>query len=238
MARRLVFSDNSQAVNRGFAIAVFARAPVAGRAKTRLIPLLGARGAAELQGALLEDTLNKLHGFRGRPYLFLAGSAVPDQTIPRQFVSRQQQGRGLGERLDHAFHYLLKKHSGAVVIGTDSPLLGRQQLRLALNELKTTEAVLGPCPDGGFYLIGLRRLSPGLFDGVRWGSRFAFADMRRRLLQAGFSCSVLEGCADVDRPEDFRELAKTLERHPALRRRSPAVWRFCQTWLRGCRPAR
>ncbi len=210
---------------------VFARAPVPGRAKTRLIPVLGRRGAAGLQEALLEDALHKIRDFPASRTLYLSGSKIPPQVIFATLELRRQRGRNLGERLENAFLELLEKHSGAVVVGTDSPLLSRPRLRLALNELKASDAVLGPCPDGGFYLIGLRRFSPGLLKGVRWGSRFAFADTRRRLLAAGLICSKLEPCGDIDRPRDFARIGALLCQHAQLRRLAPSLWNFCRAWF-------
>jgi hypothetical protein len=144
----------------------------------------------------------------------------------------RQRGRDLGERLEHAFRLLLGRHSAAVVIGADSPTLAPLVLKAALRELRVCAAVLGPCPDGGFYLIALRRAEakqiPGLFRGVRWGSAFAFRDMLGNLLQRALACSILESYADVDRPEDFRRLARELVRSRAARRGAPAVWAFAK----------
>lgn len=138
----------------------------------------------------------------------------------------RQRGGDLGERLARAFRRLLSRHPRAIVIGTDSPLLPPRKLREALSELRACDAVLGPCPDGGFYLIGLRCLPPGLFRDVRWGSRFALRDMLRNMLRSGLACSVLEPVPDVDRPQDFRALAAQMGKRRDLRRLSPALWGF------------
>ena len=218
---------------RSCAMAIFARAPSPGRAKTRLIPLLGSRGAAEFQAALISDCIRKVNVLGGRAsrYVFFAGTRSP---APAALISRltlvRQRGADLGERLAHAFRKLLRRHAVAVVIGTDSPTLAPRTLRTARRELRVCGAVLGPSPDGGFYLLGLRRVGArdirGLFRGVRWGSAFAFRDTLRNLLRHGLACSILEPCADVDRPEDFRRLGRALAGRRALRRGAPAVWRF------------
>jgi hypothetical protein len=230
------------------AVAVFARAPVAGHAKTRLIPLLGAQAAAGFQAALISDTLRKVARLKGcvQPYLFLAGNSI---TIGRshaegilrmrscapphlgEFRVIRQKGKGLGERLTNAFRRLLRLHPSCVIIGTDSPLFPGRILRQALRELHACESVLGPCPDGGYYLIALRRpadpgMLRGIFRRVRWGTAFAFGDTLRNLLRLGLSCSVLEDCADVDLPRDFQRLKKNLARNRTARRLAPATWRF------------
>lgn len=226
-------------------MAIFARAASPGKAKTRLIPLLGSRGAAEFQAALIADSIRKVNALTGRAsrYLFFAGRCF------RAAASRlsgyalvRQRGQDLGERLGLAFLTLLRRHSAALVIGTDSPTLAPRALRAALRELRACPAVLGPSPDGGFYLIGLRRAEAkgiaGLLRGVRWGTAFAFRDTLRNLLRRGLACSVLEPCADVDRPEDFRRLARELARSRAARRAAPAVWAFVRTGRAGRRGQR
>jgi hypothetical protein len=229
-------------------MAVFARVPIAGHAKTRLIPLLGSQGAAGLQAALISDTLRKVAGLKGcvQPYLLLTGNSITlgrshaeaifrEQSCALPHISEfsvmRQQGRGLGERLDNAFRRLLRLHPSCLVIGTDSPLLPARILRQALGELHACESVLGPCPDGGYYLIALRRparpgMLRGIFSRVRWSTAFAFSDTLRNLLRLGLSCSVLEECADVDLPRDLDRLEKDLSRNRTARRLAPATWNF------------
>lgn len=210
------------------AVAIFARAPSPGRAKTRLIPLLGARGAADFQAALLADTVRRVSTLTGQTsrYIFISGHAFPINSALANYTLKQQRGRDLGARLGRAFRQLLPFHRAAVVMGTDSPLLSSRILRQAVRELGFCDAVLGPCPDGGYYLIGLRRMSPGLFRGIRWGSPHAFRGTLENLMRRGFSCSILEPVADIDRPEDFRRLAKELASSAGARRSAPAVWSF------------
>jgi rSAM/selenodomain-associated transferase 1 len=216
------------------AVAVFARAPVPGQAKTRLVPLLGAEGAAQFQAALAHDVIRKVAWLRGVwRYLFFAGCTPLEWTDCHGGTARltgyalvPQRGADLGKRLEGAYRRLLGHHPGAVVIGTDSPALSAARLRQALCELRWCDAVLGPCPDGGYYLLGLRRLEKGLFRRIRWGTSFAFRDTLHNLVAGGLSCSVLEPLPDVDRPADFRELANSLWRRPELRRLAPATWSF------------
>ncbi|HZT70323.1 MAG TPA: TIGR04282 family arsenosugar biosynthesis glycosyltransferase [Terriglobia bacterium] len=210
------------------AVAIFARAPVPGKTKTRLIPTLGANGAAELHRALVSDTLRKVEKLNNKAafYLFVSGGGFPKKTVPDIFEWRRQRGRNLAQRLDRAFAELLGRHSRVLVIGTDSPQFPPSTLSVALRELLITDAVLGPCPDGGFYLIGLARMVRGLFSGVRMGTGLAFCDMLGNLLARGFSCSVLEPCPDIDRGQDLSALKKSLIETPALRRLMPQTSRF------------
>lgn len=208
------------------ALAIFARSPFPGRVKTRLIPLLGKQAAAEFQAVLIRDTLRKVAAVR-RPlcrYLFWGGRSFC--ISPGRFVLAHQRGAGLGERLEDAFRKLLCHHPRAVVVGTDSPLVLPRVLREALDELRVCDAVLGPCPDGGYYLVGLRRLARGVFRNVRWGTASAFRDTLRNLLERGYSCSILEVRSDVDVPEDVKRLKRELARHRAARRLAPSSWEF------------
>jgi rSAM/selenodomain-associated transferase 1 len=200
---------------------------VAGGAKTRLIPLLGPQGAAAVQAALILDTtakLNKLahHAMR---WLFAAGGKIPEFPGFHHWTVSPQRGRDLSARLNSSFARLLRRHPRAIIIGTDSPLLSPRLLRLALTELKVCDAVIGPSPDGGFYLIGLGRAVPGLLRGVRLSSRHAFLDTLKALLQRGLSCAVLPAVPDIDRPRDLQEMARQMTRRPALRAAAPALWR-------------
>ncbi len=106
-------------------------------------------------------------------------------------------------------------------------------LRAALRELKTCEAVLGPCPDGGYYLIALRRplrgptrLAARVFENVRWSSSSAFRDTLRNMLDQGLCCSVLEHVDDIDRPADFARLKLNILRRSVARNLAPATARF------------
>jgi glycosyltransferase A (GT-A) superfamily protein (DUF2064 family) len=190
--------------------------------------LLGARGAAELQAALTADVIRKVERLSAPVacWFFLAGGSFPALLSRRHWRCERQHGSGLGGSLASAFRSLLRYHSAAAVIGTDSPLLPPRRLRQALDELRVCDAVLGPCPDGGFYLIGLRRHFPGLFRDVRWGTASAFRDMLRNLLGRGLACSVLEPIPDLDRPEDYLHLARHMAQNPATRRLAPATWKF------------
>ena len=118
--------------------------------------------------------VRKISGPKGR-YLFLAGSARERREFSRhlgasgQVRIESQRGPDLGKRLSQAFRALLERHSSVVILGVDTPTLPRRTIRRAFGELRIRDAVLGPCPDGGFYLIGLTSNPFRLFQGIRWG---------------------------------------------------------------------
>ena len=128
--------------------------------------------------------------------------------MQKQFdVRLRPQGRGdLGERMLRA----LRRHPGAVLIGSDCPALRPADLRAAARALRGgADAVLAPAEDGGYALIGVRRAARTLFDGVDWGSARVLAQTRRRLRRLGWRWTELRTVWDVDRPEDVLRLRKS-----------------------------
>ena len=175
-------------------IIVFARAPVPGAAKTRLIPKLGAWRAARLHERLTRHALRtarlasgrvELHGTRRHSFFRRLGVAF-----------RLQRGRDLGERMVHA---LSKARRPAILIGTDCPVLTSADLRRAARWLRGgCDAVLAPAEDGGYALIGLRRARKEFFEGILWGGPQVYADTVKRL--AGYRWRALRRVWDLDRP--------------------------------------
>lgn len=192
------------------ALLVFARAPIAGQAKTRLIPALGAEGAAALQQRLLDNTLRMAAAVAGtalqlwcspdtdHPAFVRAADAYPLTRYP-------QRGDGLGERMAHALQTALASHPFAIIIGTDCPALDAKDIRECIDRLKSgCDAVIGPAADGGYYLLGLRRFEPSLFHAVDWGSEHVLAQTLERLDHAAMHCGKLALKHDLDRPEDLQ----------------------------------
>ncbi|MDX1604626.1 MAG: TIGR04282 family arsenosugar biosynthesis glycosyltransferase [Candidatus Competibacterales bacterium] len=189
---------------------VFAKAPVPGRAKTRLIPSYGARGAARIQRHLLWRTLAIARGAGLCPVeLWCAPTPAHGffHVCRRMFdVPLRRQARGnLGRRMHHALSRSLQTHDAAVLIGADCLTLDATQLRNALAALTAgQDAVLGPVRDGGYWLIGLRRPRAELFRGIRWSTPEVAAATRRRLRRAGLRWAELPPGVDVDRFGDLR----------------------------------
>src|SRR4051812_18782990 len=201
---------------------VFARAPTAGAVKTRLIPCLGAEGAAHLQRRLITDALLTAHAVgrvelhATRSHAWLRSLGVP---------LRLQRGHDLGERMHHA----LKRQRMAVLIGSDAPALRPADLRRALRWLRGgSDVVLAPAEDGGYALIAARRSDARIFEGVQWGSSQVLARTLENLKRCGFRYRLLRTVWDVDRPEDLGRIRWLHSSSPASRsalRRSRAFGR-------------
>jgi rSAM/selenodomain-associated transferase 1 len=164
-------------------VAILARAPIPGAAKTRLIPALGAEGAARLQRWMLQRTVAMaLVADVGPVSLWCAGDpAHPDFAVCRAFgrVDLQPQPEGdLGERMLAAIASS-STPAGTLVIGTDCPALGAAQLRESARALGDHDAVVIPAEDGGYVLIGMKTPAPEAFAGVDWGSAATCASWPR-----------------------------------------------------------
>jgi glycosyltransferase A (GT-A) superfamily protein (DUF2064 family) len=187
--------------------------------------------------ALSSDALSKIGKLQGwlAPYLALAGPAFSRESdlanLIRPFTVLSQKGADLGERQLGAFRRLLERHFYVVVVGTDSPELAPSVIHRAFNMLRSHRAVIGPCPDGGYYLIGLRRgLSSDslkqVFRGVRWGTRWALRDSLANIRRSGLDCASLEMIADIDRPPDLRKVFERMSRNSSHQRHAPNTWKL------------
>lgn len=186
-------------------IVLFARFPEPGRAKTRLIPLLGAEGAARLHRRLTERTLAVIRE-SGLPFV-LRATGAPLADFARWLgpeVPLEEQGEGgLGERM-------ARVPAPAILLGADLPDLAPRHLAAAAGALREVPAAIGPARDGGYYCLALREDAPFLFADMAWGTDQVARETLARLAARGWRCRVLEELADCDRPEDLAALPPEL----------------------------
>jgi len=194
----------------GVGLAILAKAPLAGFAKTRLIPDLGAEGAAGLQRWLLQRTVRTaLSAGIGPVTLWCApDTAHPDFALCRTFgplALRRQPDGDLGERMLAAITEPITP-AGTLVIGTDCPALTPALLRQAANALAGHDAVVVPAEDGGYVLIGMQQAAPRVFDAVDWSTGRVMAQTRARLAEMDWRWQEFAPLWDVDRGEDLERL--------------------------------
>lgn len=184
---------------------VIAKAPVAGRSKTRLCPPCTPEQAAELAEAALVDTLAAV-GATTCTQRIVALDGDPAAWLPAGFTVVEQCGGGLGERLAHAFSSF---PGPTLLIGMDTPQVHPGLLEAAISALLEpgTDAVLGPAEDGGYWAIGLRRPDPRVFEGVPMSSELTGAHQQRALDRLGLRVAPLPVLRDIDRIEDARAVA-------------------------------
>jgi uncharacterized protein len=189
-------------------IAVLARAAVAGAAKTRLIPALGADGAAALQAALTAQALKRASATGLRVVLWVAGA--PDDALSRQaaalqFARRPQPSGDLGARMLAAVMEAHAAGAACLVIGTDCPAQTPVDLLHAAALLDTHDVVLQPAHDGGYVLIGMRQPRPQLFSTMPWGGDTICAQTLAACRRLGLRVAQLHALPDLDRPADLAQ---------------------------------
>ena len=189
-------------------LAIFAKAPIAGYAKTRLIPSLGAERAAELQACLFQRTMQTALASPLRP---IALWCAPDCDHPifqsagqkYGFATHIQAGDDLGKRMFNAFEELTRQ-SPALLIGTDCPILSADYLvRCAASLVGGADAAFIPAEDGGYALIGLKKPVWRLFEDMPWGTADVMRLTRDRLREEHLSAFETDQLWDVDTPADY-----------------------------------
>jgi rSAM/selenodomain-associated transferase 1 len=202
---------------RRHAIAVMAKAPKAGQVKTRLVPPLTQEEAAELYRCLLLDKILQVGTLSGvDPYLAYTPPEARAQMAslaPQDFTLIPQAGSDLGDRLHRLSAILLERgHPGVIIIDSDTPTLPSTYLLDALDRLqnRSTDLVLGPAEDGGYYLIGLKRPCRSLFDSIPWSGPSVLTETLWRASAQRLEVATLPPWFDVDTPNDLARLRNDL----------------------------
>jgi len=196
-------------------VQVFAKAPLPGQVKTRLIPMLGVDGAVELHCRLVRHTLATAVLARVGPlevWTTAPGEDAFIQSCKRVLgvEVRLQPDGDLGARMLGAAEDGLRRAPAVIIVGTDCPTMHVDDLRAAHHALAAgDDAVLGPAEDGGYWLIALARCDPSLFAGIAWGDAGVLATTRERLHRLGWRWSEVATRWDVDRPADLSRFAET-----------------------------
>jgi rSAM/selenodomain-associated transferase 1 len=198
-------------------IIIFAKAPVPGTVKTRLIPELGVEKATQLYEAMVVNAVSMAVESGLCPVQLWC---APDcehafyRHLNRDFgVSlHAQHGKDLGERMYNAFSTALEASAHAVIIGSDCPVLNTQLLADALEALHSgSQAAIAPAADGGYVLLGLNRNDRALFEGLAWGEGTVYAGTLEKLRRLSFSYVSLAQQWDVDRIPDVQRCKRLLE---------------------------
>jgi len=190
------------------AVAVLAKAPVAGFAKTRLIPLLGGERAAVLQARLTARAVATACAAAVGPVTLWA---APDESHPAFQALGAQHGIALACQVDGDLGARMLAAMAAagpcLVIGTDCPSLTTEHVRNAADILRSgSDVVIIPADDGGYVLIGMRKAQPALFSDMPWSTPGVMDETRRRLRQLGLAWQEPATLWDVDVPEDLARL--------------------------------
>ncbi|MFB3818449.1 MAG: TIGR04282 family arsenosugar biosynthesis glycosyltransferase, partial [Candidatus Methylomirabilales bacterium] len=221
------------------ALFVMAKAPRAGAVKTRLCPPLSPGGAARLYRCFLLDVLEMAAEVPGVDPVVAYAPASAGPAFARlageRFALMRQEGADLGARLEHGFRTLFAAGYHAVAaLSTDSPDLPPGFLLQAFAQLHRNPVVLGPCLDGGYYLIGLTRLIPEVFRHMPWSTPRVLPETEARLARLGVPWARLPAWHDVDTAADLDRLIHELRDHRG-ERRAPRTAAFCARQLHASR---
>lgn len=198
-------------------ILVFAKAPQPGRVKTRLIPALGADGAARLAACMLDHALAQARAAGVGP-VELCMSPEPDSPawasilLPPDIATRAQGEGDLGRRMARAAQRCLDGGEAALLIGADCPGLDAERLRQAAARLQDHDAVLHPAEDGGYPLLGLNAFAPELFADMPWSTADVARLTLERMALRGWRVWMGETLRDIDEPQDLAWLPGELRR--------------------------
>lgn len=187
-------------------VCVFAKPPLPGKVKTRLAAVIGDDAAAELASAMLCDVWDTVTRVRGVVPVLAAAceGAFPIRVDAER--SWRQRGTQLGARIESILRRGLVASEAAIALGADSPLLETAHLEAAIKALRAHDAVIGPCTDGGFYLLGIRNCPTGLLHDLPWSSPDTCARTVERLCEHGMSVAQIAELDDVDTIDDLERL--------------------------------
>ena len=195
---------------------VFTRYPRPGTTKTRLIPKLGKKGAADLHRKMTENTLSQVKRVpKSRDLTVEIRYEDGDERLMKNWLGtgfeyRPQCSGDLGLRMKRSFEEAFMTGANtSVIIGTDIPHITHEIIQKAFDALKQKNIVLGPAKDGGYYLIGLQGYSqppaiPDLFTNINWGAGDVLDKTLRIAKHSELSFKLLEVLEDVDNPEDLK----------------------------------
>jgi len=198
-------------------LVVFTRYPVPGRCKTRLIPVLGAEGAARLHRRMTEQTLERARAIADFALTIEVHYAGADDRAMRRWLGsghqyRPQSTGDLGQRMLTTFEQAASRGSSStVIIGSDIPQLSAEVISEAFTRLERHPLVLGPSHDGGYYLIGLRHPRRELFRRIPWSTDTVLQRTIERARKAGLGFDLLPALGDVDRPADLHLVRHLLD---------------------------
>lgn len=202
-------------------IVVFAKAPVAGQVKTRLIPQIGAADATQLHCLMTGHAVKTATECNICPVeLWCSPDSTHEffQALKSQFpiTLHTQQGKDLGERMFNAASKVLERARHVVIIGSDCPQFSREHLTAAIKSLiaEENDAVLTPAFDGGYVLIGMNKADQHLFESISWGSSDVLAQTRMALQEMAWRWHELPTLLDVDVKADLEDIVANEPQYP------------------------
>ena len=184
-------------------VQVFAKTPIVGHVKTRLIPLLGSRGACELHKKMTFRLIKDLDSDKYDIEIWTDKDLNHEFFKEFSYPMRKQIGKDLGQKMGHALSSGLSTHQKVMLVGTDLPELDSSYLERVSDALNRFQIVIGPTFDGGFGLLAARDFDQSLFEDVVWSSSGVLRVLCRNLIDSKLSFHLSKTLWDVDKPADY-----------------------------------
>ncbi|QCR23132.1 TIGR04282 family arsenosugar biosynthesis glycosyltransferase [Pontibacter sp. SGAir0037] len=184
---------------------LFVRNPELGKVKTRLAASIGEKQALDVYIRLLQHTRNITRNLAVDKLVYYAERVEEEDLWEKDIYQKQVQPDGdLGEKMQGAFAAAFKEgYTSVMIIGSDCLQLSQAVIEEAFNQLQTHDVVIGPAEDGGYYLLGMNKLYPYLFQDKRWSTEYVFPDTLQDVHQHNLSCFLLPTLSDIDHAEDL-----------------------------------
>lgn len=185
------------------ALIIFQKNPILGKVKSRLAKDIGDNSALEVYKVLVELTCQQAALFAADKWSFFSDE-IPKKSQKWLFASRLQKGSDLGEKMKNAFQEVFEKgYQNVLIIGTDCPSISVDILEEAVEKLKSSDLVLGPAVDGGYYLLGMNQLHFELFQQIAWSTDQVLRQTLDLAQKLRLSVSFLKEFYDIDTLEDL-----------------------------------
>lgn len=197
-------------------IIVFVRYPVEGKVKTRLAATLGNKVAKELYKNFAEAVINSVKKIKNT-YKYVFYSDKNEKPLIKKwlginFIYAAQSGNDLGERMKEAFRIVFSHGAKkAVIVGTDIPDLSKEIINKGIEALENSDVVIGPCKDGGYYLLGIKKYYPQIFEDIKYSSANVLAQTLKKIKESNLTVTLINELQDIDTEGDLIKWLKESE---------------------------
>ncbi len=192
------------------ALIIFVKNPARGKVKTRLAKTHGEQKAYDIYLELLNIARENFLDVHAEKIVFYSDYVDKDDMWENEiFLKELQKGVDLGERRKNSFQWAINKgYRSIILVGTDIPFLGKKEINVAFEKLKKHDVVIGPARDGGYYLVGLNKMYPALYQGISWSTENVFSRTIDKIKKLKLSYAILDVLNDVDHPPDLVEIER------------------------------
>lgn len=192
------------------ALLIFVKNLIYGQVKTRLAAAVGNDKALNIYQQLLQHTNNICKNIHANKIVFYSDFIEEDIWKTKEFKKKIQQGNDLGERMKNAFIKAFESgFEKVIIVGTDCPQINESILENAFAKLDSFDVVLGPANDGGYYLLGMKKLQPFLFENIKWSTGSVLKETISRCEKNDLSYFLLPELIDIDEEKDLVHLKET-----------------------------